>query len=138
MRLISIVFLLFLVVSSEGKSVYNDEPQKSFSVSGYVKDAATGEVLIAASVYIKELGSGTVTNPYGFYSIGLNKGSYTIGVSYIGYNTFEQILDLNSDLILNIELKPEARQLEEVVISSVKKNNNVSSLETGTSQLQIE
>jgi hypothetical protein len=113
------------------------EPQKSFTISGHVIDSSTGEILIAANVYIRELGTGAVTNSYGYYSISLITGTYTIGVSYIGFNNFEQKLILSGDMILNIELRPEARQLEEVVISSVRKNDNVSSLEMGTTSLPI-
>jgi len=137
MRTLFLLALLFLSSYSDGISANDPEPPKSYSISGHVIDASTGEVLIAANVYIRELGTGSVTNPYGYYSISLISGSYTLGVSYIGYNNFEQKISLTGDIVLNIELKPEARQLEEVTISSIKKNDNVSSLEMGTTSLPI-
>ena len=43
--------------------------QEKFTINGYVKDANAGETLIGATVFVKELGTGTTTNEYGFYSI---------------------------------------------------------------------
>ena len=59
-------------------------------LSGYIKDAATGETLIGATVYAKELRVGTITNVYGFYSLSLPPGHYNLNVSYVGYTPFEK------------------------------------------------
>lgn len=63
-------------VSLSGKGTQTKENQgktlaraKSYTMSGLVKDKANGEVLIGATVYIRSLGKGTVTNEYGFYSL---------------------------------------------------------------------
>ena len=44
------------------------------TISGYVTDEGSGETLIGANVYIKELLKGTSSNQYGFYSITLEPG----------------------------------------------------------------
>jgi len=59
--------------------------QKS-TLSGYVKDASNGEGLIGASVYVKELKTGNVTNTYGFYSLTLPIGQYTLVFSSAGFS----------------------------------------------------
>jgi hypothetical protein len=138
MRIFCLFSIILLSISIKILPSYDADPPRYFSISGHVKDASNGEILIAANVYIRELGTGTVTNAYGYYSISLKSDIYTIGVSYIGYNSFEQKLNLTSDLILNIDLKPAAKQLQEVSVSTVKKNQNISSLETGTTQLAIQ
>ncbi|HOG19684.1 MAG TPA: carboxypeptidase-like regulatory domain-containing protein, partial [Salinivirgaceae bacterium] len=51
--------------------------QQHFTLSGYVKDKNTGEVLIGAAVYNKSTYKGTVSNAYGFYSLSLPSGKYT-------------------------------------------------------------
>ena len=116
----------------------NNVPAKVPVISGYIRDANTGEVLIAANVYIKEFELGTVSNSYGFYSISLAQGKYTIGFSYIGFSTTEREITLNDDVILNIDLSKDLKLIEEVEIRAVKKNNNITSLETGTNQLTIQ
>ena len=76
-----------------------------FTISGYVKDASTGEDLLYATVYNKDNTlDGVTTNLYGFYSLTLEKGVYTIVTSYTGYNDREIRIDLNKDTTLNIEL----------------------------------
>jgi hypothetical protein len=138
MRFYVFVSLFFLCISFKSQASIKSDYPKTLSISGYVKDSSSGEVLIAANVYVKELGAGAVTNSYGFYSISLKEGTYTIGVTYVGYNSFEKKVFLTANQVLNIELAPEARQLDEVIISYVKENKNVSSLEMGTNQLAIQ
>ena len=45
--------------------------QERFTLNGYITDSESGESLIGATVYINQISSGTITNPYGFYSITL-------------------------------------------------------------------
>ena len=55
------------------------------TLSGFVRDASSGEALIGATVILKELQTGTASNAFGFYSITVPKGSYTISYSFIGF-----------------------------------------------------
>jgi len=112
--------------------------QKSYTVSGLVKDASTGETLIGASVKIKEIPqAGIATNSYGFYSISAPQGTYTLIVTYIGYETVSQPVTLSQSLTLDIALS-EKNELKEVVISSNKPNNdNVTSPQMGTEKLNM-
>ena len=75
----------------------NDPLVKKFAISGHIKDATTGEDLIGATIYIKEIGSGTITNTYGFYSISLPQGIYNFVFSYIGYQTLNQSFNIQQD-----------------------------------------
>jgi hypothetical protein len=111
--------------------------QGRVTISGYVRDAGTGENLIGANVAIRETGSGTITNQYGFYSISLEPGFYTLVYSYIGYNTISHPLNFIEDTILDIELSESARELEEVTVTAEAANSNITSLETGSTKLQI-
>jgi outer membrane cobalamin receptor len=93
---------------------YSQEKQ---SISGYISDSKTGERLIGAHVYVKELKQGTATNLYGFYSLTLPKGEYDLQISYIGYKSISQKVKLEADQILNIDLQP-STDLEEVVVTA--------------------
>ena len=70
--------------------------QGRYTISGNIVDATNGEGLIGATVLIKELGTGGVTNEYGFYSVTLPEGEYTLSVSYVGYETITQDVQLYS------------------------------------------
>lgn len=100
--------------------------QEKFSISGTVKDSATGEDMIGVSVYIKELKSaGIVTNSYGFYSLTVPKGKYTLVAQSVGFNVKTFPLDVNKDIRLNVQLGRTDNTLQEVVVSSRKKNEAV-------------
>ena len=111
--------------------------QNNFTLNGYVNDSETGEVLIGATVYVNELKSGTVTNAYGFYSLTLSEGEYTIDFRYVGYKSSSTKISLNSNRKLDIELTSLDIQLQDVVVSDVAEDYNVSSIEMSTNKLDI-
>ncbi len=110
---------------------------QKFTLSGYVRDKQTGEELIGANIYFSELLKGTVSNTYGFYSISTEKGSYTLVISYLGYETYETRVELINDIRLNIELQPSGLSTGEVTIQADRTDKNVKSTETGTILLPI-
>jgi hypothetical protein len=107
------------------------------TLSGFLKDKANGEALIGATVYIPELKTGVITNPYGFYSISVPQGSYSVTFSYIGYQTQTPKLSLNESKKLNISLEEETKQIDEVVVTGDKKNRNVESLQMSMEKVQV-
>jgi hypothetical protein len=111
--------------------------QTKFTISGYIKDAANGEALIGATIYVKSLSTGVTTNVYGFYSITLAEGNYDVDVSYIGFATQSKTIALNENLRLDIELKGEGKQLEEVVVVSTKDEEGVKAMEMSTNRLDM-
>jgi CarboxypepD_reg-like domain/TonB-dependent Receptor Plug Domain len=111
--------------------------QTKKTVSGYIKDASNGEALIGATVYIKELATGATTNVYGFYSVTVASGVYQAEFSYLGYQKVDKPIELAQDVRLDIELQPEAEQLQEVVITDTNESNRAQSLEMSTAKLDI-
>ncbi len=110
---------------------FNGFTQNKFTISGYVKDAKNGEELIGATIFIKEIQKGTITNVYGFYSLTIPEGEYAIQYSYMGYNSQEFLLNLNESKTKNVELVESTKQLEEIVITAQKKDHNIKSTEMG-------
>ena len=81
--------------------------QTKYSISGSITDSENGETMIGATVSIKELsGVGTASNEYGFYSITLPEGNYTLQVNFIGYELIEQSIQLKQSQNINFLLKP--------------------------------
>lgn len=112
--------------------------QTKRTISGNVTDAKTGETLIGASIKISggSTASG-LTNAYGFYSLIIPVGKYEVAVSFIGYKTTVRQVEVSAkDLRLNVALE-EDNQLNEVVISAIKKNENVSSPQMGLQKLSV-
>ncbi|MCK9612045.1 MAG: TonB-dependent receptor [Bacteroidales bacterium] len=111
---------------------------QKYTISGYVKDATTGEFLIGSNVYIKELMKGTSANTYGFYSITIEKGEYNLVCSFVGYKDFEEKTTLDKNIKLNISLEPRVITTQEVVISSEREDKNIQSSEVGRVDIPIE
>lgn len=112
--------------------------QQRRSVSGTVTNAETGEALIGATVGVQELkGVGASTNAYGFYSLTLPAGSYTLRVQYLGYTTKLLPVAADRDRTLPVALVPEPVKLGEVLVSGERSNRNVVSTETATQRIAM-
>ena len=111
--------------------------QERYTLNGYIADSESGESLIGATIYINEIKSGTITNPYGFYSITLEEGIYNIDFRYVGYSSIAKEINLNSNQKMDIELQSLDIQLKNVVVSDVAEDYNVSSVEMSTSKLDM-
>src|SRR4051812_16036562 len=74
------------------------------TISGTVKDVASGESLIGASIFNIKNTQGTTTNAFGFYSITLSGDSVSLRFSYVGYQTSTTNFFLKKDTIINLEL----------------------------------
>lgn len=111
--------------------------QKKFTVSGYAKDAKNGETLIGATIAVKGQTKGISTNQFGFYSLTLTEGTYTLIGSYAGYQPVATGIKLAGDLQLNFDLTPRTA-LDEVVITSRKRDVNVKNAQMGKFVLPIE
>ncbi|MBU3663164.1 MAG: TonB-dependent receptor [Bacteroidetes bacterium] len=98
--------------------------QTRYTVSGYIKEKGSEELLIGASIAIPSLKTGTVSNNYGFYSITLPEGEYDLLVSYIGYKPKGFKIKLNQNLENNIWLEP-GTALQEVVVSAEKQSTKL-------------
>ncbi|MFK7903730.1 MAG: carboxypeptidase-like regulatory domain-containing protein, partial [Chitinophagales bacterium] len=109
--------------------------QEKFTLNGYFKDAKTGETLIGASLFIQELSTGTVSNEYGFYSISVPAGTYTIEFRYIGFSTKTETIDLTKNIKLDIEMDENSEVLVEVVVTSEAQDRNVSDLQMSVNKL---
>ncbi|MCK5087740.1 MAG: TonB-dependent receptor, partial [Melioribacteraceae bacterium] len=105
------------------------------TLSGFITDAETGEGLISANVFVTELGTGTTSNEYGFFSVTIPKGKYEVQFSYIGYKKETIDVDLNLSVSMNVELSPESFEINEVVVEGKRADQNVKSTEMGTTEI---
>ena len=140
MRLPFLLFTLlqFLFLTSlQAIPVPDENGDRRFTISGNIKDKKSGEELIGATVYIKEIKTGTTTNVYGFYSISLKPGRYTLLYSYIGYAPVEKAIELKENLILNIELITREQRLKEVIITGDRPDENIRKPEMSVIRMDI-
>jgi hypothetical protein len=131
MQSIKKLLLLFCLLPTIGSFA-----QQKFSISGSIKDITSGEELIGAAVLVKEIpGTGVVANAYGFYTLELPVGEYTLRFQYTGYEMKEQKVKLDKSMKLNVEMKPKNSELKVVEISAEKPDESLSRTSMGVEKL---
>lgn len=93
--------------------------EQKFTISGYVKEKSSGELLVGVNVYVPGTTRGTTTNKYGFYSITLPAGPTKVAYSFVGYKAVVKGFILNSDKEIDVEISS-MRELETVEITGEK------------------
>lgn len=106
-----VCLLLFMFAFTATKA------QEKFTLFGTITEASSNETLIGVSIAIPELQTGVITNEYGFYSLTLPKGNYTLIISYIGFNEVKKEINLTKDTTLNLQLNEAVEELNEVILT---------------------
>jgi hypothetical protein len=129
MRFLILVLCLLFGLLANGQS--------KFTVNGYVKDSATGETIVGATITIVGQSKTVSTNQYGFYSITLDEGSYGLSVSHVSYFAKQMDLSLTDNRELDILLPSKAAAMNEVVVFSRRKDANVRNAQMSKIELSI-
>ncbi|EKF55404.1 TonB-dependent outer membrane receptor [Galbibacter marinus] len=111
--------------------------QDKITLSGVITDYNSNETLIGVNVIIPELNIGTSTNVYGFYSITIPKGSHSVLVSYLGYQSIDQRVTLDRSSKINFKLTPRTEFLQEVVVQEDLEKLNVETPQMSVNNLSI-
>lgn len=111
--------------------------QVKHTIRGTLEDASTGEGLIGATVFVKELETGGTSNVYGFYSLTIPEGDYTVTFSFVGYESVTKTISLDDDMTVDVELEPGSAELEEVVVSAEPEDENVRSTQMSVNKLDM-
>jgi hypothetical protein len=125
---------LFLIIIF---TTFTSFSQDKFTLSGTIKDSKNNETLIGVNIYIPALKIGTTTNEYGFYSITVPRGEHQIEISYIGYQTIQQTINLNQNTKNNFYISESGEELQEVIITDNKGKINIKSPEMSVNKLSI-
>ena len=95
-----------------------------YSISGRVTDAS-GEPLVQASVFVVESQYATITDDDGYYRLtDLEKGEHTLKASYVGYQSFEDYVYLDQDMVVDIDLGDNSLYLQAISISTNRVADN--------------
>jgi iron complex outermembrane receptor protein len=115
MKKITIFLFLFVNVLTNAQKV---------TVSGKIVDK-NQKILAGATVLVKETNQGLSSDLDGNFSFRLNKGSFTIQVSYIGFKTIEKNVYLDKDKVVTIVLYEDDNVLDEVLVSAVRATSSI-------------
>ena len=111
--------------------------QTKVTVKGYVRDASNGETLIGATVFLQGTTKGATTNEYGFYSLTVDPGTYTIVATYLGYEDMREEKELLGNYTMDFELRESGTVLSEVVVTAEEEDGNVSEVQMSVENLSM-
>jgi len=127
-KIIILLFILFDLTYAHA--------QKKFVVSGTISDAATGESLTGATVFVEDTpATGCISNSYGFYSLTVPAGSYRLRFQYVGYDPRVVPLNINKNIKLDIELHEKSYEIGSILVTGERADKNVKSVEMGNIQM---
>lgn len=125
---------LILILSLFLSTAYS---QEIYTLSGTIMDSKNGETLLGASVYFKNTNIGVMSNEYGFYSLSMPKGKYTVCVSYLGYTKSEKEIELTNNQTFDFEISPITTELMEIIVSGEESERaNISIPQMGVAKLK--
>jgi len=116
---------------------FNSYSQLKYKISGYVRDSATKETLIAATLQVFETGRFLTTNQYGYFSITVTEGEYSINAFSIGYTSLLKKVNVRNNIEIDILLSPNFILSNDILISSSKKDANVLNAQMGQIDLSM-
>ncbi|WP_050710075.1 MULTISPECIES: TonB-dependent receptor [unclassified Dysgonomonas] len=112
---------------------------QNYTVQGKIVDEKTKEALAGVPVGVLEKSAtGVFTNNNGEYKITLPKGNYSLIVRYVGYEDKKVKISLTKDIVENISLESSSIDLNEVVVSSRRVDENVAGVQTGVEKMSIQ
>ena len=107
-----------------------------YTVSGYLRGRG-GENLAGATVQVKGLNTGTVSNMYGYYSLVLDSGKHTLLVQYLGYEPSLREISLYSNQQINFQLKETSIQAAEIVVVGKQEDQNIAQSRMSVNEVDI-
>ena len=113
-----------------------DTTAQTYTISGYLKDGTSKEILIGGSVYDSLSNQGTASNVYGFYSLTLPQGEVSLEYSYVGYLMNKIDFELTKDTVINIDFV-RSNTLQEVSITASRSDIGVKGTQMSTIEVPI-
>lgn len=127
------IFYALLLVIAAGQAF----SQEKVTLSGTIANKNNSETLIGVNIIIPEAKASTTTNAYGFYSITVPKGNYTLLISYVGFDNVEEKISLTQNTKRNFDMGESSKSLDEVVVKTNKTKANIRKPEMSVNKLSI-
>ncbi len=129
----ALIIYLMLMVLSFSLLAQN----KKITISGYVKEKGSEELLIGVNIYLEGTQIGTVSNTYGFYSLTIPAQKANIIFSFVGYKSENlPITEQSQSMVHHVHLDPNL-ELSEVKIYGEKEESISDKAEMGVLRVPV-
>lgn len=132
-RILRSLWLLLTILSS-----FSVSAQQKYTLSGTVTEASSNETLIGVTVVIPELRTGVTTNEYGFYSLTLPEGEYTLQVSFLGFQGVSRQISFDTNQRVNFKLIEKTEELDEVVVTEDTEKINIRQAQMSVNTMAVQ
>ncbi len=132
-----LLLVLMCLLNGARAQQRNAERVPAFSVTGYARDAKTGQPIQGVNIVVMNVSKGYVTAKDGFFVITMPVGDYVLKFTHVGYRPRFDTISLRQILFREIAMNDDAKDLEEVVVTTEAPDRNVRKVEIGVSQLTI-
>lgn len=130
-KILYLLIILFFISNTLSSQQHNG------GIKGIVKNEAN-EPLPFVTVIIESLKVGTTTDERGHYELSLQEGSYAIKYSFVGYITESREVNIaNSVKTIDVMMKTDSKMLDEVIISSKGRDDNVKELQMSIQNIDM-
>ncbi len=129
-----LVFLLGVVLISQARS----EKNETYEIRGRVYDKDTKEMLIGATIYIEEFRTGTATDGYGSFLLHLPRGKFHLQISYIGYKTQKEVIEVIGKQYVAFYIERESQKIQDVTITAERSDENLKRTEMSVEKMKIQ
>ena len=135
-------YFLHYIIYIYSSFIISQSPEliSNYNLSGFIADIETGESIIGANVYLEDTDYGASTDLDGYFIIfNIPNNTYSLNVSYLGYEKIEQKVSINKNTEVELELKPKPLDFNEVTVSgeSVDRKKNFQTSRIKLNNLQL-
>ncbi|HEX7584171.1 MAG TPA: carboxypeptidase-like regulatory domain-containing protein [Prolixibacteraceae bacterium] len=106
--------------------------QQKYTLSGTISDASSGENLTGTVVIVQNTNYSAICNSYGFFSITIPEGEYSIQIRLMGYENQVVQVNLHSSQFMNFRLKSVSYELDNIEVRGERADRNLTSMEMGS------
>jgi outer membrane receptor for ferrienterochelin and colicin len=111
---------------------------QTVTISGFITDTTSGEVLPGATLINVSTGKGSSANQYGFYSLTSSSGTTRLRFTFVGYKPVQLELHLTTDTTIQVQLNPAISSLNEVIVEAKPEEvDNISSIPYGKIKMPV-
>ncbi len=113
------------------------QAQTKYTLSGYVKEAGSKELLIGVTIFTDTKTAGTVSNNFGYYALELSEGTHNVIFNFVGYTPFVKTITISKNSILDVVLESTDKTLGEVVVKGTKIEKVSDNVQMSTIEIPI-
>ncbi|WP_299005773.1 TonB-dependent receptor [uncultured Tenacibaculum sp.] len=128
MKIVTFLLVVFTTLTTSAQT---------FILSGKVVDE-NQEPLVGATVAVRNQTKGTSTDFNGKFKLNLTKGTHTIEVSYVGFKSTSQEVELTNNQQITFQLISNETVLDEVLVSAVRVKADAPVTHSNLSKQEIE